>query len=203
MKHMTKMLAGGLALAALAVTAPVLGKPLYPNSVVSNDLEFIATSDESAFACLAFKGRRTAEMPDRRKDGLMAKQTFIFEARYTDGTSVGIWAHPDFKTKENALESVEPVAEAVGKLPTLMRKTLDHVVIHRGDAVAFGEDMGTFSCCIRTISRPASAIMILRKRCFTNPFMRRLIKNTRARKNGGQRKRRMVISSRNMPSACR
>jgi len=144
MKHMTKMLAGGLALAALAVTAPVLGKPLYPNSVVSNDLEFIATSDESAFACLAFKGRRTAEMPDRRKDGLMAKQTFIFEARYTDGTSVGIWAHPDFKTKENAMESVEPVAEAVGKLSTLMRKTLDHVVIHRGDAVAFGEDMGHF-----------------------------------------------------------
>ena len=144
MKQITMMLAGGLSLAAIAVTAPVMAKPLYPNSVVSNDHEFIATSDVSAFACLRFDDRRTAEMPDRRKDGLMAKQTYIFTAHYTDGNSVGLWAHQDFKTKQRALTSVRPVAEAVGKLPTFMRKTLDHVVIHVGDETAFAEDEGHF-----------------------------------------------------------
>ena len=65
-------------------------------------------------------------------------------AHYTDGTSVGLWAHQDFKTKQRALTSVKPVAEAVGKLPTFMRKTLDHVVIHVGDETAFGESEGHF-----------------------------------------------------------
>ena len=136
--------AGCLSLFLVATAAPAMAKPIYPNSVVSNDLEFIASSDASAFACLRFEDRRTAEMPDRRKDGLMAKQTYIFMAHYTDGTSVGLWAHQDFKTKQRALTSVKPVAEAVGKLPTFMRKTLDHVVIHVGDETAFGESEGHF-----------------------------------------------------------
>ena len=136
--------AGCLSLFLVATAAPAKAKPIYPNSVVSNDLEFIATSDTSAFACVRFDDRRTAEMPDRRKDGLMAKQTFIFTAHYTDGTSVGLWAHADFKTRQRALTSVKPVAEAVGKLPTFMRRTLDHVVIHVGDETAFGESDGHF-----------------------------------------------------------
>jgi len=121
-----------------------LAAPLYPNSVVSNDHEFIATSDESAFACLSFEGRREAEMPDKRTDRLMVRNAFIFTARYTDGTTVGLWAHAEFKSQEKAMQSVAPVAEAVGKLPTFMRSTLDHVVVHRGDETAFGESEGHF-----------------------------------------------------------
>ena len=136
------LFAGCLSLVAL--TSTVTGAPLYPNSVVSNDHEFIAASDESAFACLTFDGWREAEMPDKRSDRLMARDTFIFTARYTDGTTVGLWAHPKFKSRKKALKSVEPVAEAVGKLPTFMRATLDHVVIHRGDETAFGESEGHF-----------------------------------------------------------
>ena len=144
MNKITMAVAGGLSLFATALSTSVMAKPIYPNSVVSNDLEFIAPQDASAFACVRFEDRRTAEMPDRRKDGLMAKQTFIFTAYYTDGTSVGLWAHADFKTRQRALTSVKPVAEAVGKLPTFMRGTLDHVVIHVGDETAFGESDGHF-----------------------------------------------------------
>ena len=115
-----------LALTSLIIwclAGPAMAKPLYPNSVVSNDHEFIATSDDSVFACITFDGRRTAEMPDKRKDGLMAKNTFIFTARYRDRTKVGIWAHPDFGSQEKAVKSVMPAAEAIGKLPTFMRKS--------------------------------------------------------------------------------
>ena len=118
--------------------------PLYPNSVVSNDLEFIQTSDQSVFTCLSYEGTRKAEMPDKRSDTLFANGTFIYTARYKDGTSVELWAHPDFGSQSTAMTSVEPVAKAVGKLPTLMRSKLDHVVVHEGDETAFAEDKGHF-----------------------------------------------------------
>ena len=119
-------------------------EPIYPNSVVSNDHEFIKTSDESAYACVVYQSTARAQMPDSRTNRLFADGVFIFEARYRDGTSVELWAHPDFQTKENALVSVEPVAQAVGKLPTFMRSKLDHVVVHEGDRTAYSEHLGRF-----------------------------------------------------------
>ena len=94
------MLIAGLAVMAVSAATPAaFGKPLYPNSVVSNDHEFIATSDDSAFACLVFKGRYEAEMPDKRSDQLWAEDNFIYTAHYTDGTSVGIWAHTNLRPR--------------------------------------------------------------------------------------------------------
>ena len=46
--------AGCLSLILVVAAAPAMAKPIYPNSAVSNDLEFIATSDASAFACIRF-----------------------------------------------------------------------------------------------------------------------------------------------------
>ena len=124
--------------------AVAVGDPLFPNSVVSNDIDFIHTDDESAFSCLTYEGTQRAEMPDKRKDELFADAVHIFTAHYSDGTMVGLGAHPDLGSRDDALGSVEPVAEAVGKLPTFMRDTLSHVVIHKGDETAFAEHEGHF-----------------------------------------------------------
>ena len=122
--------------------------PLYPNSVVSNDHDFIHTDDPSDFSSLTYIGTRdNVEMPDKRKgpqDPLRDDGVYIFEARYSDGTAVGMWAHPDFGSREAAQMSAEPVAEAVGKLPTFMRSTLRHVVIQEGDETAYAEHIGHF-----------------------------------------------------------
>jgi len=131
-------------LSFIVVASSLTAEPLFPNSVVSNDLEFIKTSDDSAFACLSYEGTTRSEMPDKRHDELFAAGTFTFVARYKDGTSVGLWAHSDFGNQKQALHSIEPVAQAVGKLPTIMRSKLDHVVIHKGDETAFGEADGHF-----------------------------------------------------------
>ena len=65
------MLIVGLAVMAVSAATPAaFGKPLYPNSVVSNNHEFIATSDDNALACLVFEGRYKAEIPDKRSDQL-------------------------------------------------------------------------------------------------------------------------------------
>lgn len=121
-----------------------LADPVFPNSVVSNDLEFIKTTDQDVFSCLGFVGSRRAEMPDKRSNQLFVNGVFVFKAQYKDGTTVELWAHPDFETEVKALGSVEPVALAIGKLPTIMRSRLDHVVVHSGDETAFGEAEGNF-----------------------------------------------------------
>jgi len=125
-------------------THSALADPVFPNSVVSNDLEFIKTTDQDVFSCLGFVGTRRAEMPDKRNNQLFANGVFVFKAQYKDGTNVELWAHPDFETEAKALSSVEPVARAIGKLPTVMRSRLDHVVVHFGDETAFGEAEGNF-----------------------------------------------------------
>ena len=125
----------------LPITATA--KPLFANSVVSNDLEFIRTDDETVFSCIAYWGKRREEMPGNNAP-LKVDDVHIFLAHYKDGTTVGIWAHPRIGSREDALQFVEPVAQAVGKLPTFMRAKLNRVTINKGDRVAFAEDKGRF-----------------------------------------------------------
>ena len=124
-------------LAFLAFATPVMAAPLFPNSVVSNELDFITVSDPSAYTCLRFSDRIRAEMPDKRHDGLFVDDVYAFHAGYTDGTKIEIWVHPDVGTQTQAAELAGQVAEPVGKLPTFMRERLHHVAIHKGDETAF------------------------------------------------------------------
>lgn len=133
----------GLFLLMLAPLAAA-NAPLFPNSVVSNDLEFIETKDQSTFTCLSYRGAEKAEMPDKRNNGLFVINSHIFTSYYTDGTAIELWAHPDFGSPSSAQNFVAPVAQAIGKLPIIMRMQLDHVVIHQGDETAFAEADGRF-----------------------------------------------------------
>ena len=122
----------------------VASAPIYENSVVSNDLDFIRHEDPGVFACIRYDGEVRAEMPDKRRDELFADGVFVYSAEYTDGTSVGIWVHPDAGSKRDARKLALQVAEPVGKLPTIMRSLLDHAVIHKGNETAFSEHLGRF-----------------------------------------------------------
>ena len=131
-------------LAAVAFGGMASAQTLYPNSVVSNDLEFIKTSDPGVFSCLRYGGQVTAEMVDKRHDELMAKNVFAYDALYSDGTKVGIFVHPDIGGQGAAAKLARQAADPVGKLPTMMRAKLDRVIIHKGDETAFAEDQGRF-----------------------------------------------------------
>ena len=117
--------------------------PLFSNSVVSNDIEFLQANDLSAFSCVRQIEQRRAEMPDKRNNGLFVDNVAVFRAAYTDGSSTEIWVHPGVGAQAGT-QLARDVAERVGLLPTLMRKKLDHVVIHQGDETAFSEDQGRF-----------------------------------------------------------
>ena len=119
-------------------------KPLFKNSIVSTEFDFITSDDPNAFESLRFLGQGTREMPDKRNNKLMEKDTFIFEARFRHDNKVKIWAHSAFGSMEVAERYALMLSGPLGKLPELMRKKLSHVVIHKGDMTAFAESAGHF-----------------------------------------------------------
>jgi len=117
--------------------------PLFKNSIVSTDFDFITTEDSSAFLRMSFFGRSRKEMPDKRSDTLFDSEAFVFEASFSDST-IEIWAHSSFLEKGTASTYVDMLSGPLGRLPKFMRQALDHVVVHNGDETAFAEDKGHF-----------------------------------------------------------
>ncbi len=125
-------------------TPQVAVNPLFKNSIVSTDIDFIKTNDPDAFIDLAYIGLEDKEMPDSRNNILFDTDTFVFEASFSNNKIVGIWAHSSFGSKVLAQEYADKVTHRLGKLPNFMRDVLSHVVIHKGDAGAFAESEGHF-----------------------------------------------------------
>ncbi|MEM7489231.1 MAG: hypothetical protein AAF390_08925 [Pseudomonadota bacterium] len=127
--------------ALILAASPAAATPLFPNSVASNDLDFIRPGDPQTFACLRATGTGRREMPDPRRDDLFADGVHLFEALFTDGTMVPIWVHPDVDDPAARAAQLGP---PLGHLPTAMRAPLTRVVVLDGDAGAFSEDQGRF-----------------------------------------------------------
>lgn len=135
-----------LTLSGLTCLLPsVAAGPLFENSVVSNDIDFILSSDPALPACLRYIGQVTQEMPGALDTGdLMAADVFTFDAGFIDGSQVGIWVHPSVGTREGAQGLASLLLGPLGRLPAVMRQKLSHVVIQSGDHAAFGEHLGRF-----------------------------------------------------------
>lgn len=118
--------------------------PLFKNSIVSTEFDFITSDDPSAFKALRFLGREARELPARRSDELIDKDPFLFEVTFNDGSKVEIWAHSSFGSVDQAERYAMMLSVPLGKLPSVMRGKLAHVVIHKGNETAFGEAEGNF-----------------------------------------------------------
>lgn len=119
--------------------------PLFENSVVSNDIDFIMVSDPATPGCLRYLGQSSREMPGALDaDELIAAAVYTFEVEFADQSQVGIWVHPSVGTRQNAEELADLFVRPLGQLPTVMRQRLSHLVIHSGYHAAFGEHLGHF-----------------------------------------------------------
>jgi len=118
--------------------------PIFPNSVASNDIDFVKPNDPSVFTCLAFEGTDRMEMPSKLRGGLFLDNTHIFRANFSDGTSVPIWVDPAVGDLTEMEALAKDIALRVGQLPTLMRDPLDHIVLNAGDHSAQEEADGGF-----------------------------------------------------------
>ncbi len=118
--------------------------PLFENSIVSTDIDFIKSTDPDAFLNLSYIGQEAKEMPGGKDDELFDENTYVFKAAFKNDKKIEIWAHSDFGRKAAARDYADKLSDKLGKLPDFMRNALNHVVIHKGDATAFAEDAGKF-----------------------------------------------------------
>jgi hypothetical protein len=126
---------------------PSTAPPLYRSSVVGTDFDFIAENDRSAFERLEYVGFHDFEMPDKRSTSEpLVQHAYVFDANFNDGTKVAIALDKAFGSKEAAEQDVMRYMAPLGKLPSLYRQNLRHVVVHKGgaDTTSFAEDKGHF-----------------------------------------------------------
>ena len=120
---------------------------LYRSSVVGTDFDLITEDDTSAFQSLEYLGVRKFEMPDKRGTGApLVQNAYLFSARFTDGTRIRVALDQAFGSKDAAQRDVTRYTAALGRLPSLYRHKLRHIVVHKGgrDTTAFAEDQGHF-----------------------------------------------------------
>ena len=112
----------------------------YRSSVVGTDFDFITADDHDTFLCLEYKFKGYREMPDKTQPSPLIQEAFVFVAYFEDGTSIDIAIDTDFKTQKAAESEAKRYVSRLGKLPTSLRKGLPRLVVHKGDATAFGGD---------------------------------------------------------------
>lgn len=137
---MLKYLLCAMSLAAFELQAA----PLFPNSVTSNDIDFIREKDRSAFSCIGYMGTERREMPSKLSNDLFQDGVHVFEMNFKDGTRVEILVSGEIGAKSRAKNVAMQLAGPLGKLPTMMRDPLQHVVINKGDATASAEEKAQF-----------------------------------------------------------
>jgi len=130
----------GLALAALAAAAcggddqplaPVPAEPPFWGTIFIAP-NIITASDPSAFQQIIYAGRGSRTMFDRRVDGWITVDAYLFDASFDDGLTAEIQVNPEFGGPDQAGEESQKYAMVIGRLPTVLRKEVRTVWIHQG-----------------------------------------------------------------------
>jgi hypothetical protein len=129
-----------LSLVLLTAPGALAAEPLYPNSVASNDLDFILPNDPGACWSIADAGGGRTEMYDPRRDTSHVDGAIHFDVTFPDQL-LRINVHPDVG---NPGQRATEVAASVSRLPTQMRIALRYVNILDGDGSAWEEGAGRF-----------------------------------------------------------
>jgi hypothetical protein len=114
-------------------------EPLYASSVVGTDFDFIQETDQSLWEKAAFVKKGPAEMPDKTREGELFQEAFQFQATYSDRVKVNFAVHQKVGSEAEAKKYVEMAALRLGRIPHVLRKGVERVVINVGDATAFSD----------------------------------------------------------------
>jgi hypothetical protein len=97
------------------------------------DPDIITEDDTSTYTGLVDAGTGSRTMYDRRAEGWITVNAFLFNASYNDGLSIEVQVNPEFSTVEIARLEAEKYAMVIGRLPTVLRKDVETVWIHNGN----------------------------------------------------------------------
>jgi len=96
------------------------------------DKDIITSADSSTFAGAIYSGIGQREMFDRRVDDWVTLNAYLFDASFNDGLICEVQVNPEFGSPEDALAEALKYGEEIGRLPTVLRKDVETVWIHRG-----------------------------------------------------------------------
>lgn len=137
MKHLR------MGLLLLALTAAGCGgddaplEPMAPapppfSGTIFIDPDIITSADPSTFQSLSYAGQQPRTMFDRRVNGWITVDAYLFDASFEDGLTAEIQVNPEFGGPGAALVEAEKYAAVIGRLPTALRKDVQTVWIHEG-----------------------------------------------------------------------
>lgn len=114
------------------VTRPVTAAPPFAGTVFLEP-DIITETDPTAFVNLLATGRGMRRMFDRRVNGWIDANAYLFVARYDDGLQIEIQVNPEFGTAAAAKTQADFYAPVFGRLPHVLRKDVQTSWIHKGD----------------------------------------------------------------------
>ena len=110
---------------------PVVTLPPFGGTIFI-DPNIITSSDPTTFENLSLAGHGYRTMFDRRVNGWITVDAYLFSANFDDGLTAEIQVNPEFGGSEVASVEAEKYAEVIGRLPTALRKDVETVWIHKG-----------------------------------------------------------------------
>ena len=114
----------------LAATAAQAEPPYQGTNFVADGI--ITADDPSAFVSLTHTGQDARYMFDRRPNDWIQLKPFLFMATFSDGLRIEVQVNPEFETVAAAEAEAMRYMHAVGQLPTLLRKSVRTMWIHKG-----------------------------------------------------------------------
>jgi len=93
--------------------------------------EVITSADTSSLQSVTPNGQAIRTMYDRRSNGWVRLNPYLFNALYANGHVIEIQVNPEF-TAEEALVQAEKYAKELGRLPRVLRRDAKTSWIHKG-----------------------------------------------------------------------
>ncbi len=113
------------------VIPPVVVRPPFEGTIFI-DPDIITEADPTTFTGLVYAGQGTREMFDRRVDAWVTTEPYLFDTSFSDGLTIEVQVNPEFASVAAAEAEALFYADAVGRLPTSLRRDVETMWIHQG-----------------------------------------------------------------------
>ena len=96
------------------------------------DPDIITEDDITTFIDAPYAGQGMRTMFDRRVNGWITVNAYLFNATFDDNLTSEIQVNPEFGSSDTAFVYAERYGIAIGRLPTVLRDDVETVWIHQG-----------------------------------------------------------------------
>ncbi|MCS5647540.1 MAG: hypothetical protein NZ838_15600, partial [Candidatus Marinimicrobia bacterium] len=96
------------------------------------DPDIMTEEDVTTFIDAPYAGQGMRTMFDRRVNGWITVNAYLFNATFDDSLTSEIQVNPEFGSSDTAFVYAERYGIEIGRLPTVLRDDVETVWIHQG-----------------------------------------------------------------------